>query len=202
MKIGVDMDGVIANFTSSALRNVKKTWGISITYDEVINHRMNDTVWSHMNEEDKSNFDGRKRDMYKHICPPGFFEELDPYEGAIESLKILHRLHDVVIITKPLEYTYCPREKHAWLLKHLGFEPKLIMVDSMETKALIDVDFMIDDDPRVLKNLSTAVGIAVERPWNKEFLKFEAFPTVKDFSESLNVIQELSNSLYKMDTSY
>ena len=199
MKIGVDMDGVIADFTSSALRNVKKEWGIDLAYEDVINHRMNDTVFSHMDTEQKLRWEYRKRDMYRHICPPGFFGQLDPYEGTIETLKVLHKLHDVVIITKPLEWTFCPEEKYTWLNKQLGFKPNVILVNSMEAKGLIDVDVMVDDDPRVLKSLSSAVGIAVERPWNKEFLKWEPFKTVSSFNEVPDMLHEISQSLYSTD---
>ena len=198
MRIGVDMDGVLADFTGKAIVNIKKRFGIDVAYDDINIPRIGDLVYGYLPEEEQAKFD-RPRDLYKEICPAGFFENINAYEGVIETLKILHKLHDVVIVTKPLEWENCPGEKYTWLNKHLGFKPKLILVNSMEAKGMIDVDVMIDDDPRVLKSLSSATGIAVRRPWNKEFLKFEAFREVDSFNEVLDIVTEIATSFYSIE---
>lgn len=185
------MDGVLANFTSAALRNVKKKWNIDITYEEMLEPRLSEMILNHLPESKMSG-----RDIYKHIAPKGFFEDLDPYPGAIDALKELSKIHEVTIVTKPLEWENCPGEKYSWLKKHLGYHPKIVLVSSMEIKGMIDVDVMIDDDPRVIKNLSTAMPIVVQHPWNREFLKFEAVHSVGNFSQVPALLSRVAPLLF------
>jgi len=201
MRIGVDMDGVLANFTGSALENIRDVWGIDLEYEDIVIPRMGDLVHSKMSEYQKIRYKC-PRDLYNQISPPGFFEELEPYPGAIETLKELHEDHDVVIVTKPLEWNHCPGEKYTWLNKHLGFKPKLLLASSMEAKGLVDVDVMVDDDPRVIKSLYGTMGIMVEHPWNEEFRKFEAVYSVKTFSEVPKAIEDISKAFYDPQIAY
>jgi len=108
----------------------------------------------------------------------------------------------VVIVTKPLEWDHCPGEKYTWLNKHLGFKPKMLLASSMEAKSLVDVDLMIDDDPRVIKSLYGTVGIMVAHPWNEDFRKLEAVYTVNAFSEVPEAIKDISEAFYDPRISY
>ena len=200
-KIGVDMDGVLADFTGSALRRVNEVWGVEIKYEEVVIPRMGDLVYERLSDEQKAMYE-HPRQLYGGIAGPGFFENLEPYEGAIDTLKTLDKEHDVVIITKPLEWDMCPGEKYTWLNEHLGYKPKMIMVNSMEAKGLVDVDIMIDDDPRVAKSLTTAIPIVVRHPWNEEDLKLEAWRSVESFKHTPEVIREIMEAFYDPQIAY
>ena len=76
----------------------------------------------------------------------GFFIELEPLPGAIESYKLLEKVFDVRILTRPSSFNIgCYSEKAYWVLKHLGFEAQRKMVLS-EDKSIVKGDFLIDDE--------------------------------------------------------
>lgn len=76
----------------------------------------------------------------------GFFMELEPLPGAIESYKLLEKVFDVRILTRPSAMNIgCYSEKAYWVLKHLGFEAQEKMVLSCD-KSIVKGDFLIDDE--------------------------------------------------------
>ena len=196
MKLGIDMDGVIADFTSSAVRRVKDYWGFDYKYEDLTEPKLGEFVYNRLPRHEKAFFSS-PRDVYSYICPPGFFEQLEPYKGTIDTLKLLSEMYEIVIVTKPLEWEHCPEEKVNWLKKYLRYTPNIIMVGSTEMKGLVDVDIMIDDDPRVVKSLTTAIPIMVKRPWNEDFLKFEAIHSVESFNDVLDTIENIRESMYQ-----
>lgn len=79
----------------------------------------------------------------------GFFANLAPIEGAIESFKELYERFDVYILTRPSFHNpLCYTEKRVWVEKYFGFEVcrKLILCGD---KWLLKGDILIDDYPYV-----------------------------------------------------
>ena len=77
----------------------------------------------------------------------GFFENLPPIQGAIDSVKhmILSDKFDPYILTAPsVLNTHCYSEKRLWVEKYfgLGFVEKLIICSN---KGLLKGDVLIDD---------------------------------------------------------
>jgi len=75
----------------------------------------------------------------------GFFAELEPIEGAIESVKHLIDEFDVWILTAPSYMNpHCYTDKRVWIEKYFGLEfcKKLIIAYD---KSLLIGDFLIDD---------------------------------------------------------
>lgn len=75
----------------------------------------------------------------------GFFANLEPIEGAIETTKELMKVYDVWILTRasymnPLCYT----EKRIWIEKYFGLDfcKKLIICGD---KSLVKGDYLIDN---------------------------------------------------------
>jgi len=198
LRLGVDMDGVLANFSDASLRMIKEVWNIDFKKEDIKIPRTADLVYYKLfDNHQRAQYPGGPRDLYNIICPPEFFYELEPFEGAIETLKMLCEKYDVTIITKPLEWVHCPDEKARWLEKYLPDSTyELVMVGSMEVKGLLDVDIMIDDDTRVIKSLNGAVPIVVRQPWNEEYLKLESDYAVDNFSEVPAIIEEVLESIW------
>lgn len=76
---------------------------------------------------------------------PGFFINLEPIEGAIDSVNLLTEKYDVYILTRPsVKNPLCYTEKRMWIEKHFGLEfcSKLIICPN---KALLKGDYLIDD---------------------------------------------------------
>ena len=76
---------------------------------------------------------------------PGFFENLEPIDGAVEAFKKLSEYYDVYFLsTAPWSNINAPSEKRVWVEKHLGeyaFK-KLIL---SHNKGLLKGDYLIDD---------------------------------------------------------
>jgi len=76
---------------------------------------------------------------------PGFWEELNPLVGAVETYKELEEYYDVAILTKPSEYNLISySEKAAWVRKHLGFEAQKKMFMGGD-KARVTGHLLVDD---------------------------------------------------------
>jgi len=78
---------------------------------------------------------------------PGFFENLEPIDGAIDAFKQLSEKYDCYFLsTAPWSNINAPSEKRVWVEKHLGdyaFK-KLIL---SHNKGLLKGEFLIDDRP-------------------------------------------------------
>lgn len=75
----------------------------------------------------------------------GFFENLPPLEGAIESYKKLEELYDVRILTRASEFNIgCYSAKAFWVRKYLGFLAQRKMVFSSD-KAIAIGEILVDD---------------------------------------------------------
>lgn len=78
----------------------------------------------------------------------GFFLDLKPIDGAIESMNTLMTKYDVWILTRPsIKNTHCYTEKAEWIKKYFGEDmlEKLILCPD---KSLVKGDYLIDDDNR------------------------------------------------------
>lgn len=80
----------------------------------------------------------------------GFFENLEPMEGAIEALHdLLSSGYNVRICTAPKKiFRYCVTEKLAWIEKHLGKEFVTRTIITRD-KTLVRGNILIDDKPEV-----------------------------------------------------
>lgn len=199
LRLCIDMDGVLANFVERAIENAKKVYGIEIEHDEIketkiadllrrkfIEKRMKETPHMRVRVKDKKSFE---KEVFENICPPGFFESLNPYPNAIAAVERLWLLgHDITFLTQPLEWKYSSSEKIAWLAKHFGhLKYSVIMVNDMESKYRVQCDCLIDDDPRALHKLPPYHGICIARPWNEEYREktYEGI-VVKSMEEAAN----------------
>jgi 5'(3')-deoxyribonucleotidase len=180
MKICIDMDGVVTDFSTRALKMAKKKLGIEVDYKDVTNTKMADFIFEKMTEEQKKEFKVTKpKDLYDILCPRNFFRLLKPYKGARKAVTdLIEAGHHVIFVTKPLNWKYSSEEKEDWLRWNIivqgqrTYDPapySLFMVRKMEDKCLVDADVYIDDDPRVLGTLETNKAICIEQPWNQEY---------------------------------
>lgn len=76
---------------------------------------------------------------------PGFFEGLDPLDGAIESVNSLRQQHNLFILTAPsTRNPHCYTEKRIWIEEHFGYEFTKRLIISPD-KGLLLGDYLIDD---------------------------------------------------------
>ncbi len=206
LKIGIDMDGVIADFIGSALKEINYLWELKLTKKDMTHPRTTEIILEHLNEKQLDEIEAYgdpnqsiSSRLYEEICLQGMFLDLPVLPGSKKALKAITKTNEVIIITKPINWGYGSKEKKEWLEDHFAkLEYSVIMVDSMEAKGLIQVDIMIDDDPRVLANLDYAVPVLVEQPWNK-YYRDEVVHTIKSIKEAPEKIEEVKKTLLTLE---
>ncbi len=140
MRILVDMDAVIVDFGKGfelAWRQLYPSLNIEI--------HGRDSFYIAQHEPYETQVK-----VFKTINSAGFFESLEPIEGAKQALNLLHEMgHEVCIVTSPgLNYKHAPSEKFAWVKKHYS-EYFLKGLTITNSKYLVNGDILIDDKPVV-----------------------------------------------------
>jgi 5'(3')-deoxyribonucleotidase len=161
LRLGIDLDGVVADFNAgwTALHNAE--FGGELTADMV-------TMWDGLYElggfDDMDAFWAWARGNEHR---PSIFRHLDLLPGAIETLRRLDAEdHQIVIVsTKP---DWAIHETMHWLADH---EIPTREVHLTFTKHLVDCDIYLDDAPGVLPDLvehhPDALVCRFVRPWNR-----------------------------------
>lgn len=160
MRLGIDLDGVVADFTKGWIEFYNRDFGTGLTPEQVdtwdglpaITHFENmDAFWRW-----SSDLDGRS-----------LFFHLDAFPGAVDAL---HQLdaegHEIVILTvKP---SFAVADTHEWIAAH-GIPTSEIHI--LEDKWRIDCDVYLDDGPHVLFDLVAhrpdRLICRYVRPWNR-----------------------------------
>lgn len=90
-------------------------------------------------------------DIYKYLHQPGFFADLNPIEGAVESLQeFVNDGHEVTILSAPSYPGPSAVDKLDWCKKHLPFiHHRSIMLGWRKEKVAGDI--LIDDSPENIK---------------------------------------------------
>jgi len=159
MRLGIDLDGVVANFTQGWMHFYNRDFGTSLEVAD--SRRWHDLVdLTHFRDIDEfwqwtSNLDGRS-----------IFWHLEPFPGAIEALRALNEDgHDIVIVTTKPDFAV--DDTHEWIETH-GIPASEIHI--LEDKWLVDCHVYLDDGPHVLPGLvehrPEATVCRYVRPWN------------------------------------
>jgi 5'-nucleotidase len=152
----IDMDGVTADWYGGFLK--------------IYNQRYPERQTISEKDMDEYYIENKYPEEHKADClnvvrgEPGFYENLDPIEGAIEALSTLPGLSDFVepficSSPDPLSVNHvCESEKTRWIEKHLGqwWKRRVILTND---KTLVRGHFLIDD--------KAIIRGALEPTWNK-----------------------------------
>ncbi|MGH9195628.1 MAG: 5' nucleotidase, NT5C type [Acidimicrobiia bacterium] len=142
MRLGIDLDGVVADFNSGWIRRYNRQYGAELPDDAV---KAWDAIPSLTHFEDMGQFWKWAQDHDGH----SLFRHLDTYPGAVEALwELTRRRHEVVITTtKPF---WAIHDTFAWLAQH---QIPTREVHIVEHKWKVPCDFYLDDGPRVIRAL-------------------------------------------------
>lgn len=185
-KLGIDMDGVIANWFKSAITYMNNEWFLKLEEKDFYSCRTTEILREHLPHlKDKEN-----SYFYERICPPGFFNSIEPYPGAIDKVISLANRFEIIFVTKPLNYQFSSYEKTKWLKKYFkDIDYRVILVGKSQDKGLLNLDYIIDDDPAVIKEIkSPVVPIMIERRWNEIYR--EEKPSVISYPSIVNCFNE------------
>jgi 5'(3')-deoxyribonucleotidase len=159
MRLGIDLDGVVANFTKGWMDFYNRDFGTDLVVDD--SRRWNDLVdlthFTNIGEfwRWSSDLDGRS-----------VFWHLEPFPGAIEALRDLHdEGHEIVVVTtKP---RFAVGDTYEWIEKH---DLPADEVHILEDKWLVECDVYLDDGPHILpklvKHRPQSTVCRYVRPWN------------------------------------
>ncbi len=160
MRLGIDLDGVVANFNAGWMRLHGEEHGTALTPDlvqswdglhEVGGFRSMGEFWGW------ARGGGRRASIFRH---------LDPYPEAVPTLERLVRAgHEVVILTsKPW---WAIHDTYHWIGEHALPTREVHMLDDKWTVAC---DVYLDDSPLVLPPLAArrpdATVCRFVRAWN------------------------------------
>lgn len=182
MRLGIDLDGVVANFTKGWMEFYNRDFGTDLVVDD--SRRWNDLVdlthFSNISEfwRWSSDLDGRS-----------VFWHLEPFPGAVEALHALAvEGHQVIVVTtKP---RFAVGDTYEWIEKN-GIPADEVHI--LEDKWLVDCDLYLDDGPHILpklvKHRPDATVCRYVRPWNEPI---EGTVDVHDFDEFREVVDRLA----------
>jgi len=75
----------------------------------------------------------------------GFFIDLEPIKGSLESVERLKEHFDVWILTRPSVHNLsCYTEKAQWIRKYLGFDMQVNLIICTD-KSLLKGHYLVDD---------------------------------------------------------
>jgi uncharacterized protein len=186
MKIGIDMDEVIANQMQKLCEfyNLKK----GKLYSEKDFHTYNWwEVWG-ISREEAENID-------KEFKNSELFNKIEPVEGAIDTITLLSKTNKLFIITsRPEKITEKTKE---WVLRYLGGNIDIIhsgdfwgkKKSKLEICRELGVELMIEDHIKYSKECAEngVKVILIDKPWNKD-LNHDNITRVKSWKEILEVI--------------
>jgi 5'(3')-deoxyribonucleotidase len=158
----VDMDSIFADLISAWVEEYNQLAGTNHTIEDAKSWDLAKAI------------NGDPKIAYGIFDRPGFFRNLKPIPGAIETLRSLkNKGHRLVIATAHSVYApHSAAEKVAWLHDYM---PWIIHKDVMigHAKELLRADALIDDGPHNLTKYRAAWPLArlitIGYPYNEEF---------------------------------
>lgn len=183
LRVGVDLDGVVADFTGGWISRYNAAFGARL-------HPRQVTSWDAPAELTRF---GAMREFWRWARTCGdegrtLFSALEPYPDAVAGLrKLLDAAHVAIITTKP--HWAIPDTLH-WLSE---LELPLREVHITDDKPSVACDVYVEDSPHQLAELRRrrpdAVVCRWVQPWNRPV---EGAVDVDDFDDVLVVVRALA----------
>jgi len=174
-RIGVDLDGVVANFIDG-FRDWLKSQGH--THEMPPPDRYNVwEVWGLTKEQWDENFAA--------ACARGLFSTLSPYNGAVESLQKLKSDGKFIHIITYRTYPHVQLDTINWLAKYQVLYGALTF---SKEKAGFPLDVMIEDTATSVEPIEKA-GVPcylMDRPWNRSLDCSKRVFSWKEFVEEIS----------------
>jgi 5'(3')-deoxyribonucleotidase len=182
LRVGVDLDGVVADFTGGWVRLYNAHFDAAVTVDQV-------TAWD--SPELLTHFPSMTA-FWRWARTAGergrsLFADLEPYPGAVAGLRsLLDVAHVAIITTKP---TWAIPDTLDWLAR-LRLPLREIHITS--DKPAVSCAVYLEDSPIQLANLRRrrpdSIVCRFVRPWNRPLA---GCVDVTDFDDLLVVVTEL-----------
>jgi|SRR3989344_4567120 len=190
MKIAIDFDDVIVEFTDSLMDYYHKKYHKKVTKDQILIWDWG-LYWGIPREEAIK----RVNEFHENYS----IKELKPLENALDSLNELVKNHELIIITgRPIRFKHKVEE---WLNYHLKKKLKIINAGEFHksqaaTKAEIckelDIQLLLEDTGETALDCAknNIKVLLFDKPWNKQF-KHSYIYRVNNWQEAISRIDYL-----------
>jgi len=174
VRLGIDLDGVVADFNSGWVSRYNREFGAALTADQV-------DSWDAMGN--LTHFETMGAFWRWAARGPGgsIFRHLETYPEAVPTLEHLARGHQIVIITAKPDWAV--HDTFAWIAEH---RIPTREVHITEDKWRVPCDIYLDDSPRQVRELrerrSGALVCRFVRPWNDPVAGTHDVTGWKDFA--------------------
>lgn len=159
MRLGIDLDGVVADFNGGWTRLYNLQYGTDLTAESV-------TRWNHIPDLTHFRHMGEFWRWAADLDGASLFRHLDTFPGALEALDALAEDHDIVVVTTKPDFAV--EDTYEWIAEK-GIPTAEIHIT--EDKWEVDCDVFLDDGPHVLPGLVSgrprSVVCRYVRPWNQ-----------------------------------
>lgn len=157
-RILLDIDGVVADFVSTALNFLANDCGLVYRHDDV-------TTWEIKDALDLSA--GHRMALDAYLQTPGTCARMQAYPDV--QIEALREFADVVAVTAPFNSETWAHERLCWLYDQFGFEREDVI--STHGKHHVAGDYFVDDNVQNVRKWAEAnpenVPILFSRPWNE-----------------------------------
>lgn len=181
MRLGIDLDGVVADFNTGWISRYNSDFGADVAFDAV---KAWDAIPSLTHFRHMGEFWRWAQDHDGH----SLFRHLETYPEAVETLWELARArHEIVILTtKP---PWAIHDTYAWLAQHRIPSREVHILDRKWT---VDCDIYLEDAPHNLENLVAhrpdRVVTRFVRPWNGPVPGTEEVSDWEGFAKLVRVV--------------
>lgn len=181
MRLGIDLDGVVANFNAGWMKLYNQEFSADLTPDLVRD-------WNGF--YGLTHFDSML-DFWRWARGghgPSIFRQLDVFPNAVDSLNILAKRHDIVIITTKPDWAI--HDTYAWVADN-RLPTKEIHVTSR--KWAVSCDVYLEDSPfhlpALVERRPDAAVCRFVRPWNRPVEGAVDIETWDDFVQFMEGLQ-------------
>lgn len=159
LRLGIDLDGVVADFTTGWMHFYNTAYGTELRVEDSVS-------WNGLIDLTHFNNMGEFWDWASDLEGRSVFSHLEPFPGAIEALNSLadDGHHIAVLTTKP---DFAIHDTFEWLAR---YKLPTTEIHILEDKWRVECDIYLDDSPHVLPRLAEerpdSEVCRYVRPWN------------------------------------
>jgi hypothetical protein len=190
MKIGIDLDDVLAEFVSPLLRFINERYGTSYKKEDVTDYRL-EKVWECTPEEAI-----RRLNMFYRSA---YFEDLPPMPGSNEGIKYLYKHNNLFIITS--RPPFLQEETREWISTYFPCTFLDIIHTSSKNRKLtkaeichaLGVSLLIEDRLETALRASQVTNVFLyDQPWNQSDLP-PNIHRVRNWEEVIESLTKIHN---------